>query len=69
MAGFFMICALRIGVHCLLQDSEIYTSYFVCHMESDKHRQGFVVYTDANALMTSDGTTTHLIAGNSTQEG
>ena len=38
-------------------------------MEFDHYRQGFIVYTDAHALMTSDGTTTHLIAGNSTQGG
>ena len=38
-------------------------------MEFDHYRQGFIVYTDAHALMTSDGTTTHLIAGSSTQWG
>ena len=38
-------------------------------MELDRYRPGFIVYTDKHALMTSDGTTTHLIAGNSTQEG
>ena len=38
-------------------------------MEFDHYRQGFIVFTDAHALMTSDGTTTHLIARNSTQGG
>ena len=38
-------------------------------MELDKYRPGFIVYTDKHALMTSDGTTTHLIAGSSTQRG
>ena len=47
----------------------ISTSYNVYHMELDRHRQGFIVYTDKHALMTSDGTTTHLIAGNSTRIG
>ena len=47
----------------------ISTSYEVHHMEFDRYRPGFIVYTDKHALMTSDGTTTHLIAGNSTQRG
>ena len=47
----------------------ISTSYVVQHMELDRFRPGFIVYTDKHALMTSDGTTTHLIAGNSTQYG
>ena len=47
----------------------ISTSYVVQHMELDRFRPGFIVYTDNHALMTSDGTTTHLIAGNSTQYG
>ena len=38
-------------------------------MELDRYRPGFIVYTDRYALMTSDGTTTHLIAGHSTQWG
>ena len=38
-------------------------------MEFDWYRPGYLVYTDKHALMTSDGTPTHLIAGNSTQEG
>ena len=38
-------------------------------MELDRYRPGYLVYTDGYALMTSDGTTTHLIAGNSTQRG
>ena len=38
-------------------------------MELDHYRPGYLVYTDKHALMTSDGTTTHLIAGNSTQGG
>ena len=37
-------------------------------MELDRYRPGFIIYADYDALMTSDGTTTHLIAGNSTQE-
>ena len=47
----------------------ISTSYNVYHMELDRYRPGFIVYTGGHALMTSDGTTTHLIAGNSTQYG
>ena len=47
----------------------ISTSYFVYHMELDRYRPGFIIYTYEHALMTSDGTTTHLIAGSSTQEG
>ena len=38
-------------------------------MELDKYRPGYLLYIDYNTLMTSDGTTTHLIAGNSTQWG
>ena len=38
-------------------------------MQLDRYRPGFIVYNDYSALMTSDGATTHLIAGNSTQEG
>ena len=38
-------------------------------MELDHYRPGYLVYTDKHALMTSDGTTTHLIAGSSTQGG
>ena len=38
-------------------------------MELDKYRPGFIVYTDKHALMTSDGTTTHLIAGSPNQRG
>ena len=37
-------------------------------MELDRYRPGFIIYTDNSALMTSDGTTTHLIAGDSTHE-
>ena len=47
----------------------ISTSYYPHHMELDRYRPGHVIYTDRFALMTSDGTTTHLIAGNSTQHG
>ena len=47
----------------------IFTSHYVYHMELDRYRPGFIVYTEKPALMTSDGTTTHLIAGNSTQYG
>ena len=47
----------------------ISTSDYVYHMDLDRYRPGFILYTDKNALMTSDGTTTHLIAGNSTQYG
>ena len=47
----------------------ISTSYLVCHMELDRYRPGYLLYTEKRALMTSDGTTTHLIAGNSTQWG
>ena len=43
--------------------------YRVYHMELDLYRPGFLLYTDRHALMTSDGTTTHLIAGNSTEDG
>ena len=45
------------------------SSWFVFHKELDRYRPGFIVYCDKHALMTSDGTTTHLIAGNSTQYG
>ena len=45
------------------------SSWFVFHKELDRYRPGFIVYCDKHALMTSDGTTTHLIAGNSTQRG
>ena len=38
-------------------------------MEFDRYRPGHLVYTDYSALMTSDGKTTHLIAGSPTQEG
>ena len=38
-------------------------------MELDRYRPGYLLYTEETALMTSDGTTTHLIAGNSTQYG
>ena len=45
----------------------ISTSYYVFHMELDRYRPGYLLYTEKTALMTSDGTTTHLIAGNSGQ--
>ena len=38
-------------------------------MELDRYRPGFLLYADLKALMTGDGTTTHLIAGHSTQGG
>ena len=38
-------------------------------MELDRYRPGFIIYSDAHTLVTSYGTTTHLIAGNSTQKG
>ena len=38
-------------------------------MELDRYRPGYLLYTEETALMTSDGTTTHLIAGNSTKYG
>ena len=42
----------------------ISTTTHVHHMEFDMYRQGHILYTgDQLALMTSDGTTTHLIAG------
>ena len=47
----------------------ISTSYLVYHMELDRYRPGFIVYTHKYTLMTSDGTTTYLIAGNSAQGG
>ena len=49
--------------------SIISASYYVYHMELDLYKPGNIVYTDKHALMTYDGTTTHLIAGNSTQYG
>ena len=36
-------------------------------MELDKYRPGYIIYADRHVLMTSDGTTTHLIAENSAQ--
>ena len=47
----------------------ISTSYYVYHMELDRYRPGFIIYTARHALMTSDGTKTHLIAGHSNQPG
>ena len=47
----------------------ISTSGYVYHMELDKYRPGYVIYNDRFAPMTSDGTTTHLIAGSSTETG
>ena len=47
----------------------ISNSDYVLHMELDRYRPGYIVYPDKHALMTSNGTTTHLIAGSSTQEG
>ena len=47
----------------------ISTSGNVYHMELDRYRPGFLLYADLKALMTGDGTTTHLIAGHSTQGG
>ena len=47
----------------------ISTANVVYHMELDRYRPGYLLYNDQHALMTSDGTTTHLIAGNSTQYG
>ena len=38
-------------------------------MEFDRYIQGFVAYTAEHALMTGNGTTTHVIAGNSAQIG
>ena len=37
-------------------------------MEMDQIRPGYVIFTDWCALTTSDGTT-HVLAGNSTQQG
>ena len=47
----------------------ISTSAEVYHIELDHYRPGYLVYSDSFALMTGDGTTTHLIAGSSTQGG
>ena len=41
----------------------------VYHMEFDKYRPGFIIYTCNCALMTSDGATTYVIAGNVTEKG
>mgnify|MGYP001803281123 CR=1 FL=1 len=41
----------------------------VFHMESDRYRPGYITYSDQNALMTKEGTKTHLLAGNTTQGG
>ena len=41
----------------------ISTSGLVDHMKLDRLRPGFLLYTGSRALMISDGTTTHLIAG------
>ena len=38
-------------------------------MELDRYRPGSIIFTDAHTLETSDGTKTHLIAGNPTQSG
>ena len=38
-------------------------------MEMDQIRPEYVIFTDWCALMTSDGTTTHVLAGNSTLQG
>ena len=38
-------------------------------MELDRYRPGYLLYTDLTTLMTIDGTTTHLIAGNSARKG
>ena len=38
-------------------------------MEMDQIRPGYVIFTDWCALRTIDGTTTHVLAGNSTQQG
>ena len=61
----------------LFQNREIYTCTLHLHLNlcrahgvrSIQTRPGFIVYTNWNALMTTDGTTTHLIAGNSAQKG
>ena len=45
------------------------TPDIVYHMEFDRYIQGFVAYTAEHALMTGNGTTTHVIAGNSAQIG
>ena len=47
----------------------ISTVHLVHHMELDRYRPGYLLYTDLTTLMTIDGTTTHLIAGSSTQAG
>ena len=49
--------------------SIISASFYVDHKELDRYRPGYFMHTHLTALMTSDGTTTHLIAANSTQDG
>ena len=38
-------------------------------MEMDQIRPGYIIFTDWCALMTTDSATTHVLAGNSTQQG
>ena len=38
-------------------------------MELDRYRPGYLLYTDLDALITSGETTTHLVAGSSSQIG
>ena len=38
-------------------------------MEVDQHKPGYIIYTDNNAVKTTDGTTVVLLAGNSLQGG
>ena len=47
----------------------ISTANVVDHMELDRYRPGFIIFTNEHALMTSDRRTTHLIAGSSNQRG
>ena len=42
---------------------KVKASFDVYHMDFDQYKPGFIIYTDFHSLKTSDGTTTHVIAG------
>ena len=66
---------ILILLYLRLEDSESQTfvtstdNTWVYHIELDNYRPGNIIYTDYSALKTSDGVTTTVIAGNSSNWG
>ena len=69
MSPFFFIRSYNIIGPLTTFDIGPAVDFAVTHIEEDKYRPGFVLFSQGHALKTSDGVTTQVIAGSPAQFG